>query len=369
MNHREKFLRTCRYQTVDRVPDYEFEAWEQTIHRWCREGNLPMEYDGSFTAIKDYFHTDKAEFGPGPYGNIGLLPGFEYKILEKKNDHLIVQDNDGAIAEIMKPELGASISHYLRYAIETRRDWEKIRDERLNPDTPGRIPDNLEKLCKLTYTADYPIGVWCGSLYGWLRNWMGVENISIAIMEDPKWIEEMMEHLTLLKLKVFVRLAGRCRIDYGSWWEDMCYNKGPLISPKLFARLMLPRYKRVTEFLRRECGCEFHLVDCDGNIHELVPYWLEGGINIMFPLEAAHTDAYKITKQFGKRVVLQGYFDKKALIAGKKAIDHEFNRLTPLLKKGGFIPHIDHQVPPDVSWENYVYYRQRKCEWIGKNEH
>ena len=33
---------------------------------------------------------------------------------------------------------------------------------------------------------------------------------------------------------------------------------------------------------------------------------------------------------------------------------------------GGFIPHTDHLVPPDVSFENYLYYRRRKCEIIGK---
>lgn len=371
MNHRERFLRTLRYQVVDRVPDYEFSAWEQTIHRWHQEGNLPVEYNDSLTAIEDYFHTDDVGFGhhlfePSLPGNIGLLPSFEDKVLEEKGDHIIAQDANGAIVEMIRPELGASVPRVLRHVIETRKDWEKIRDERLDIDTPGRIVDNLEELCESTHTADYPVRVWCGSLYGWLRNWMGVENISITILEYPEWIEEIMEHLTLLKLKLFERLAGRCRIDFGHWWEDMCYNKGPLISPKLFTKLMVPRYKRVTEFLRRECSCEFHIADSDGNIHELVPHWLECGINIMFPLEAAHNDAYEIVRKFGKRVVLRGYFDKRALIGGKKAIDQEFERLTPLLKRGGFIPHTDHHVSADVSWDNYVYYRQRKCEWIGK---
>jgi uroporphyrinogen decarboxylase len=86
----------------------------------------------------------------------------------------------------------------------------------------------------------------------------------------------------------------------------------------------------------------------------------------MFPLEAAHTDAYKISDEFGKRVALRGYFDKKALIAGREAIDKEFERITPLFRRGGFIPHTDHRVPPDVSWEDYRYYRMKKCEFIGK---
>jgi len=129
----------------------------------------------------------------------------------------------------------------------------------------------------------------------------------------------MMEHLTCLTLKLLENIAGKCKIDQSVWWEDMCYNHGPLISPKLFAKLMVPRYKRITDFLRNECGCEFNMLDCDGNIHELVSLWLEGGINVMFPVEAAHTDAYKISDQFGKKAPIRGFFDKRALIAGKKS--------------------------------------------------
>jgi len=147
-------------------------AWQQTIDRWHQEG-LPEECKDVWGAINQYFHTDDTEYGPSPWVNIGLLPGFEYKVLEEKGNHIVVQDGDGAIAETIRPELGASIPHYLRHAIETRADWEKIRDERLNPDTPGRVPDNLDDLCARTFDADYPTGISGGSVYGWLRNWMG----------------------------------------------------------------------------------------------------------------------------------------------------------------------------------------------------
>jgi len=365
MNHRERLLKCLKGKQVDRIPDFEFGAWEQTIKRWHSEG-LPLEYNGEDSAIDQYFHTDNIEFGPSISINVGLLPSFEYKILEEKGDHIIVQNEDGAIAEILRPELGASIPKYLKYVIENRKDWIKLRDERLNPDDERRLPKNIDELCKLSLSADYPIIVNCGSLYGWIRNWMGVEKLSYALYDDLKWVEEMMEHLTMLKLKVLEKIAGKCKIDLAWWWEDMCYKSGPLISPKMFNQLMVPRYKRVTEFLKREMGCEFNLVDCDGNIHQLVGLWFEGGINVMFPLESAHTDIYKISKEYGKKVAMMGGFDKRALIKGKSAIDKEWERLLPIIKRGGFIPHVDHRVPPDVSFDNYKYYRKRKCEIIGK---
>ena len=369
MTHRERLLRTLRFESVDRGVDYEFGAWEQTITRWHKEG-LPEKFTGFWgkeNAINQYFKTDDIEYGPGPEVNVGLLPGFEFKVIEEKGDHLIARDGNGAIVEMLRPELGASIPRTLRNAIENRKDWEKIRDERLDPASPGRIPDNLDELCRKSLDADYPIIIGGVSLYGVLRNWIGLENISVTLYENETWIEEMMEHLAHLALTVFKNLAGKCKIDVYEWWEDMCYNKGPLISPAHFKKLMVPRYKRITDFLRHECGCEFNKLDSDGNIHELMPLWLEGGINVMVPLEVAATDAYKISSQFGKKVALCGYFNKFALIKGKETIDKEFKRLEPLFKWGGFIPHPDHCVPPDVSWENYCYYRKRKCEFIGKD--
>ena len=154
--------------------------------------------------------------------------------------------------------------------------------------------------------------------------------------------------------------------DRADWWEDMCFRSGSLLSTKLFARLMVPRYKRITDFLRQEFGTEFNQLDCDGNIHQLAPLWLDGGINVMFPVEAAHTDPLRLAQQLGTRGIQRGSFDKRALIEGPAAIDAELAKLRPLIVHGDVIPHTDHLVPPDVPFDHYVYYRRKKLELLGK---
>ncbi len=359
MTQRERLLRTLRFQPVDRVPDTACWVWDQTLDRWRQEG-LPSDI-----SLDEYFGVDAG--GVALVLNNGLLPAFEHIVLEEKGDHLVVQDSDGAVCEMLRPEVGASIPKYLRHALETRGDWERIRDERLNPDSPGRMPENYEEICQQTLDSEYASSTFCGSVYGWLRNWMGLENISIAIMEDPEWVLAMMTHLTDITMRLLEKLGGRCRIDMGGWWEDMCFNKGPLVSPRWFAENMVPQYRRVTEFMKRECGCNFHSVDCDGNIHQLAPLWLEAGINVMMPMEvAAGNDPYQLRRQYGERIRFMGGIDKRALAAGREAIDGEFARLKPLLDQGGYIPDTDHAVPPDVPWENFCYYRERKLEFIGE---
>jgi uroporphyrinogen decarboxylase len=53
------------------------------------------------------------------------------------------------------------------------------------------------------------------------------------------------------------------------------------------------------------------------------------------------------------------------VVEGGKAIDRELERVRPLLEEGGFIPHLDHLVPPDVSLANYCEYLEKKRRMIG----
>ena len=34
-----------------------------------------------------------------------------------------------------------------------------------------------------------------GSLYGWLRNWLGFEQISMLIYDDPDWLNEVLDRV------------------------------------------------------------------------------------------------------------------------------------------------------------------------------
>ena len=361
MNHRERFLRVFQFKEVDRVPDYEFGYWAETIDRWHKEG-LPLEKKTNrdvelYLGLEGW---DCLEWLPI---NTGLWPPPPERILEEKDGRAVVDDGIGGIYVRMTER--SSPPHYIRHPLKNREDWEKLRPF-FDPDTPGRFPLNWDEIAESYRERDYPLGIKVGGLYGWLRNWMGVERISIAFYRDPDWIAEMMDTLTDLWITLIRRALKSVKVDFASWWEDMCYSRGPLISVKHFEEFMVPRYRKVTKVLR-EYGVKVNALDCDGDISLLVPGWLKAGINCMFPLEARFTDAYKLRETYGHRILLMGGVNKLALIAGEKAIDKELERLTPLLKDGGYIPMVDHRCPPEVSYTTYRYYLKKKREWIGRN--
>ena len=108
-------------------------------------------------------------------------------------------------------------------------------------------------------------------------------------------------------------------------------------------------------------------MDSDGYIAELIPIWIEAGINVCDPIEvAAHNDINEFARLFGTQMAYRGGVDKRAMAAGGKVIEDELKRLAPLIGgKGGFIPSCDHGVPKDVSLDNFVYYSDLLAKYTG----
>jgi uroporphyrinogen decarboxylase len=189
---------------------------------------------------------------------------------------------------------------------------------------------------------------------------MGLENIAVMMYDDPVLIEDMMEHLTELSLSVMEKALNEVQFDFASGWEDMAYNHGPMISPAMIKKYMVPRYKRITDVLHKH-GIDVIYVDCDGDINEMVPLFLEGGINCMFPIEVnSGTDPVELRRRYGKDILLLGGVNKIELGKGKREIENEIKRIAPVVEEGGYIPHVDHRCPPTVSYENYLYYLELK---------
>ncbi len=363
MTKRERFWRTMRFQEVDRLPFWA--DWIGPFERWHQEGMPkdvdPFEFFGFEGLISAFWGNPRVPV------NIGIYPGYKVEILEETEQYKIYRAGDGVITKAHKNVKGYGTYQWLEYPIKNREDWEKFKEEQLNPYEPNRYPEESkwEEMKKEWKERDYPISIDGGSFYGFVRNWIGVNNLSLMFYDDPDLIHDMMDYLADFFIKVLHRALDEVDVDFALFWEDMCYKSGPLISPKMFREFLLPNYKKVTAFLV-EHGVELSWVDCDGNISDLLPLWIEGGVRGHYPLEvAAGMDAGKLRKEYGKDIVMWGNVDKRALVKGKTAIDREIERLAPVVEQGGFIPLVDHGVPEDISYENYLYYLEKRKEITG----
>jgi uroporphyrinogen decarboxylase len=149
--------------------------------------------------------------------------------------------------------------------------------------------------------------------------------------------------------------------DYIFINEDMSMKSGPLLSPDMYKRFIFPRMRRLVDFVKSK-GTRYVIVDTDGDPEPLIPLLMDAGVDGLWPIERASNDMDPVAlrKKYGKALRLWGAVDKRCLAAGPAAIDEHLRTMIPLIEEGGFIPTVDHLVPPDVSLENFNYYMKQK---------
>jgi uroporphyrinogen decarboxylase len=106
-------------------------------------------------------------------------------------------------------------------------------------------------------------------------------------------------------------------------------------------------------------------VDTDGDVWKLLPLFIDGGVTGLYPFEvSAGMNVVEVRQAFPRLQILGG-IDKTALAQGPAAIESELQAKVPwMLQQGGYIPYVDHFVPPDVSWDNFLYYRKQLNDLI-----
>jgi uroporphyrinogen decarboxylase len=366
MNARERFKQICRFERTNDPYMWSVAAWKDTYERWYSEG-MPVNANG----ISEHLlgHQDRtgsirpkgAIQGMTRHGElrwiVALDPMFEPKTISETDEHIVEVDFDGAIVE-RKRHGDATIPRYIEYPVKDKKTWDEYK-KRLDPFSPGRWPAGWEMMSEDKHfeERDFPLGMNLLSLYGNPRNYMGLEGLSYAIFDNISLVEEMIEWQAYMAYEMAKRVFEKgVTLDWVWIWEDMAFNNGPLVSPSFVRKYMAPRYRKVVDLLRSH-GVEALIMDCDGNIDELIPIWIDCGINATYPLECASgMDGRKVRQKFGNNIILIGNVDKRALAKGKQEIDAEIAKVKSLLEHGGYFPNVDHHIPPDVPYKNMVYF-------------
>lgn len=344
---RQRLINALLGRPVDRAPfgiDFGWYPWGETHQRWLREtGKTNLD-------IARELGYDAGFIQPGLH--CGAWPHFPSRVLSEDEDFIVSLDYRGITMKNRRD--GGSIPDFLDHPVKTPADWERYKAERLDPRRPGRVAEDLGAFKerardRAIQVGDYPWGV-----FGTARDLMGAEELLVAFYDMPEMIKDMMSHLTDVWLRVYEQVASVVQIDRVHIWEDMSGRNGSLISPAMVEEFMMPCYDRIAAFAR-QCGAQLVSVDTDGDCSQLLPVMLRHGVNMFLPFEVqAGNDIRQYRHQYPSLAILGG-LDKRALAAGRPAIDREVERCREMLSLGGYVPSWDHLIPPDVTWDNFKY--------------
>ncbi len=377
MNARERFLACMRFEPVDRAPNWEMGYWAGTLERWYAEG-LPPDADAPRglapgagvkgegfpwrrgeprdSAVHSILGLDKGiEKIDGEWG---VWPAYAPEVAWEDDERVQARQPDGTVAVLRKDS--ASLPHVIDWPVKDRASWEALKAERLQPDAPGRLPADWAAQVAAYRTRDWPLvlgGPFLG-VFSSLRTLFGFQNLMYAFFDDPVLVHDVLAHLTALWLALFEQVLGDADVDYAYYWEDMSFKSGSMVSPRLFRAFFAPVYRRINGFFRAH-GIDVILLDTDGSVWDLIPLFLEVGVTGLYPFEVrAGMDVAEVRRRY-PRLQMLGGIDKTALVEGPAAIDREVARVAGVVRSGGYVPGVDHYVPPDVPWEHFLHYRRR----------
>lgn len=385
-------------KTTDALPGVHFlpprEAWTDPARKLrdtyaCTPGAPLFQREFGFYCLERWHEQGlapdvdlAAEFGYDPPGHVALMglgwceaafvPEFEEAVLEDRGEHEVVQDKAGRGVLCFKGRRSGFMPEYVDHPVKDQRTWEEDVKWRLDPAAPGRF-EGLEGRMRDIQTKaaqGFMVQQRCIGGYMYLRSLLGPGELLMALCEQPALIEDCMETWFHLADAVMERHQQYVTFDELYLAEDICYRKGPLISPEMMRGILFPYYRQLIANIRsRQLDPDRHLylqIDTDGFADPVIPVYQELGMDAMSPFEVAAGCDVVRTACAHPGLALFGGIDKRVLATTPQEIDAMIERILPPLRaRGGYIPTCDHGVPEEVSLMNYHHYRKRCIELGG----
>ena len=319
MTPRERFTAVINFQKPDdRLPMLEWAPWwDKTTERWASEGLHITEQD----ALLKYFGLDDLK---------------TLAVFSKSNINIPEPAYHGA--PVIKDEAG----------------YNNIREYLFTDENIEHAKQHAYKWKDAHERGEFSIRIWLDGFFWFPRSLFGISEHFCAFYDHPELMHRMNREHSDHCLRGMEEVFSILTPDMVGIAEDMSYNHGSMLSYDMYKEFILPYYKKIIPFVKSH-GIKM-LVDSDGKVDELIPWFLEAGFDGIYPLERqAGVDVAVIREKYPDFIMLGGY-DKMVMSKDETAIRAEFERLLPVMKKGGFIPSVDHQTPPGVSLENYRTY-------------
>jgi uroporphyrinogen decarboxylase len=359
------------YELKPDAPVYQREFGYYSLDVWKQQGCISQDITAA--ELNELFGFDP----PGKFflGNLGWCEGgfyplFEEKVIEDLGDYELVQDTVGRTVKCFKGRRNGFMPEYVEHPVKDIKTWEERCFWRMDPASPGRIPA-IEKVMAKARAAAAEGQIICANLVGgymYLRSLMGPVDLMYLLYDDPPLIHRCMEAWLKLANAVYEIIQKEIVFDEIFIGEDICYNHGFLISEDMIREFLFPYYQQLIANVKSrqiDKNRKLHFqVDSDGFSDPAIPLYRELGMDYLSPFEVASgCDVVRTGKEYPD-LLISGGFDKRILAKDKDAIDRELERIMPVMKKrGGYIPTCDHGIPPEVSFENYLHFRNRMREY------
>ena len=189
---------------------------------------------------------------------------------------------------------------------------------------------------------------------------VGMENLFVKMYEDPPFVDALIGHIVdyyaAVSQRIFDDAAGA--IDIFFIGNDFGSQIGPLMSPELFGRFILPHLRRLAD-LGHAYGLIVQL-HCCGGFAPLIPLMIDAGIQGLHTIQPScrGMDLPTLKAEFGHKVLFNGAIDSHhVLIRGTPdSVRSETRKVLDIMMPGsGYVAGASHDtILPETPLENVL---------------
>lgn len=162
-----------------------------------------------------------------------------------------------------------------------------------------------------------------GDLFQQFISFMGFVEGLCAIFEEPETVEELFDFMLENTLYITKNVLHYYKPDGYYLLDDTASKLQPFISPQVFEKLLVPRYKKILDPVVNE-GVPIFYHNC-GRCEDLLPFMVELGVKVWDPAQPVN-DLKAIKDRYGNQLVINGGYEYDLPICWADVDEEEVRR-------------------------------------------
>ena len=151
--------------------------------------------------------------------------------------------------------------------------------------------------------------------------------------------------------------AGRGKYTFCEYNDDVATQRGMLISPEMWRKLIKPRMAAFCDLVH-SYGAKVKR-HCCGSVYAIIPDLIEVGVDILNPIQplATNMNPFRLKEEFGDKLCFHGGIDIQELLpkASAQEVRRQVRKMIDIVGKGGgYILAGSHTIQADANVDNII---------------
>jgi len=202
-----------------------------------------------------------------------------------------------------------------------------------------------------------------------LIDFLDLEETYVRMVEEPEFVDAILRNMVDYYFEVSRRIfdAAANAIDIFFIGNDLGSQAGPLLSPSLFGRFILPHLERLVR-LGHDYGLKVQM-HCCGGFAQLIPQLIAIEMDAVQAVQPCcmGMDLAKLKAEFGRKIVFNGAIDSHhVLISGTPdSVREDTRRVLDIMMPGGrYVAGASHDsILEETPVENVLAMCDAVCEF------